>query len=547
MLSQLTLRTRLLMLLALSALGLVIAIAVASSVLRHQMIEERVGKLRAASEMLMGILTAVNSEEQSHKLTHDQAIQEIRRLSRVLKFDNGNGYINLWTSDGTIIVKGDEPAKEGQRVTARSSDGTLIIDLAQQALRNADSGVINYSYPRTGQTEPKPKIGFVVRFAPWQAITDVAIFTDDIDAAFWSSVRQLAAIGLSVLLGMLLFALWIGNDIAGSLNRLKGSMERLAEGDLAAEIAGRERADEVGQMARTVLVFQSNARSEQALREGVEQGRSLADQRRAAMDRHTQDFGVSLAGVMTKLTGSADAMRTTSAEMLAATHRTQDLATNSAESATASSQTLAGISSGVERMSASIEAISQQVVQATAAARTAVRCADATDTKVAGLAQAADRIGDVVQLIATIAGQTNLLALNATIEAARAGDAGKGFAVVAVEVKALAAQPQGDRGDRCANRDHPLRHKRNRRRRARCECSDRSGGRSCVGHRCGSRTAVVGDPGDRNQRAAGRRRHRRSGTLDARGVHGVAGRQYRGRHRTHRRRRTPRSHRNTGR
>ena len=61
-------------------------------------------------------------------------------------------------------------------------------------------------------------------------------------------------------------------------------------------------------------------------------------------------------------------------------------------------------------------------------------------TKVAGLAAAAQKVGDVVKLIKDIAAQTNLLALNATIEAARAGDAGKGFAVVAGEVKSLANQ-----------------------------------------------------------------------------------------------------------
>jgi len=76
----------------------------------------------------------------------------------------------------------------------------------------------------------------------------------------------------------------------------------------------------------------------------------------------------------------------------------------------------------------------------TTAVGEAVEQSAATDSKVGALSEAADRIGDVVQLITTIAAQTNLLALNATIEAARAGNAGKGFAVVAGEVKALAAQ-----------------------------------------------------------------------------------------------------------
>ena len=63
-----------------------------------------------------------------------------------------------------------------------------------------------------------------------------------------------------------------------------------------------------------------------------------------------------------------------------------------------------------------------------------------TNARVVELSNAAARIGDVVELITTIAAQTNLLALNATIEAARAGEAGRGFAVVAAEVKTLANQ-----------------------------------------------------------------------------------------------------------
>ena len=88
----------------------------------------------------------------------------------------------------------------------------------------------------------------------------------------------------------------------------------------------------------------------------------------------------------------------------------------------------------------SIGEISRQLATTTTIVRAAVEEAQGTNAQISALSQAAQKIGDVIKLIRTIAGQTNLLALNATIEAARAGEAGKGFAVVASEVKSLAVQ-----------------------------------------------------------------------------------------------------------
>ena len=193
-------------------------------------------------------------------------------------------------------------------------------------------------------------------------------------------------------------------------------------------------------MARALVVFKDNARHAHRLRAAADQAHALKERRQVEMDRFTQDFGTSTAGVMANLARSAATMRDTASEMSQAAQRTRDQASTVAAGTSSAATNLAAVASASEQMSASINEISQQVARATQAAQGAVQRASTTDAKVADMAELADRIGNVVRLITDIAGQTNLLALNATIEAARAGDAGKGFAVVAGEVKGLAAQ-----------------------------------------------------------------------------------------------------------
>ncbi len=166
-----------------------------------------------------------------------------------------------------------------------------------------------------------------------------------------------------------------------------------------------------------------------------------ADRRRqAALDRHTQDFGSAIAGVMNSLADSAEKMRKAAQVMAEAAGSVRKQADVTAGGAETSADQLTSVAAAVEEMTTSVAEISRQVATAAQVARDAVGRADTSQTKIRGLGEATARIGDVVRLISDIAGQTNLLALNATIEAARAGDAGKGFAVVAGEVKALATQ-----------------------------------------------------------------------------------------------------------
>ena len=244
----------------------------------------------------------------------------------------------------------------------------------------------------------------------------------------------------AILLGLGI-AVALGRSIARPIQRLADVMAVLAAGDLSTPVPAIAARDEIGVMARAVQVFKDSLQSSELLR-AEHAGLKL----QAEKDRHdgllalANTFEQSVGGIIgmvteasTRLHGAAQSM-STSAE---AASKEARIASTASAQASANVQT---VSVATEELTVSIAEINQQVTKCSHIADTAVGEAERTDATVRALAEAAQRIGDVVGLIHTIAGQTNLLALNATIEAARAGEAGKGFAVVAAEVKNLAVR-----------------------------------------------------------------------------------------------------------
>ena len=252
-----------------------------------------------------------------------------------------------------------------------------------------------------------------------------------------SLIINIASLGLGILLMLLI----VRSGITEPLSARGNVMSRLAGGTRDVESPGADRKDEVGEMARTVQVFKDNAIEVERLKaEQIAQERRAAEEKKRSMHQLADQFEGSVKGIVTTVSSSSRQLQGTAQHMSTNAEQTnrQCMAVSAAaEQASVNVQTVA---SATEELSSSVNEISRQVSESTRIAGAAVEEANRTNSTVAGLQEAADKIGAVVQLINDIAGQTNLLALNATIEAARAGDAGKGFAVVASEVKNLANQ-----------------------------------------------------------------------------------------------------------
>ena len=262
------------------------------------------------------------------------------------------------------------------------------------------------------------------------------------EAAIRDSVRiwMLIAFALSVVLVTGL-SLLIGRSISNALASMVSAMTRLAGGDFKIAIPGLGRKDEIGEMAGAVEVFKNNMIEAERLRaERLEAEQRQAEQRKADMRELANAFEGAVGEIVETVSSAATELEASANTLTKAAERSQSLATTVAAASEEASTNVQSVSSASEELTSSVNEISRQVQESSRVASEAVDQAQKTNSRVSELSKAASRIGDVVELINTIAGQTNLLALNATIEAARAGEAGRGFAVVASEVKALAEQ-----------------------------------------------------------------------------------------------------------
>lgn len=442
---RLKLRAKFALLLGLASLAVVASIALGASTLHRRMTDDRTDKLQAVVDMSIDFARQLDAEVAAQRLTQNEAVTRLRSALHAMRFDAGAGYVSVQVEEPggqyIILAHGSDPSREDKPSTAKDSDGRSIGDMIHEVLNGHDSGVISYLFPKPGQNAPLLKVAYVARFKPWKAVFLAGAYTDDLDADFRSTLWHLATVGGLILLVTLLATCLINRDITRSLSGLRNSMERLANGDLVADIPCVGRRDEVGAMARMVRVFKDSMTEAEHLRtEQEEIKRQATAEKRAALNRLAESFESKVGGLVAMLSSSSTALETTAQSMTGTANQGNQQAATVASAAEQASTGLQSVASAAEELSSSIGEISRQVAQSSIITGKAVQDAKRTDAIVRALAEGAEKIGAVVSLITSIAGQTNLLALNATIEAARAGEAGRGFAVVATEVKSLASQ-----------------------------------------------------------------------------------------------------------
>jgi methyl-accepting chemotaxis protein len=428
-------------LIGLSFIGLLGIAVLDSRELASSLKQQKQIELKHLAELALGIV----KEEHAASQKGDIAVADAqkRAMTRVAALRYGNNDY-FWINDmqPRMVMHPMKPELNGSDLSANKDPNgkALFVDFVN-VVRKDGAGFVSYEWPKPGFERPQPKLSYVVGFAPWNWVIGTGVYIDDLDAQTWASTeRSLIAAGLVLLLALGV-SMFVARGITRPLQRMTGAMKDLAGGKLDVEVPGIGRRDEVGEMADAVEVFKNNAsaRGELEAEQKETEGRAVA-RRKADMDRLANEFEGAVGQIVETVSSASSELEASAGTLTSTAERAQELTTMVAAASEEASTNVQSVASATEEMASSVNEISRQVQESARMAGEAVDQARHTNDRVGELSKAAARIGDVVELINSIAGQTNLLALNATIEAARAGEAGRGFAVVASEVKALAEQ-----------------------------------------------------------------------------------------------------------
>ena len=439
--ARMTVGRRIYALICLSFAGLLGVTFLESRELAASLHQQKEIELKHLGELALGIVKEEHAAVQKSGVSEADAQKRAMARISALRYGSNDYY---WINDmhPKMVMHPIKPEMNGSDLSSyKDPNGNLLFVDFVNAVKKDGSGFVGYEWPKPGFDKPQPKLSYVVGFAPWNWVIGTGVYIDDLKAQTWVSTQRSLIVAGVILLFMLAVSIFVARSITAPLRDMTATMNDLASGKLDIEVSGVGRGDEIGEMAKAVEVFKSNAVARQSLEveQRAAESRAVAS-RKADMNKMADDFETAVGRIVETVSLASSQLEVSASTLTATAERAQELTTSVAAASEEASTNVQSVASATEEMASSVTEISRQVQESARMANDAVGQARTTNERVSELSKAATRIGDVVELINTIAGQTNLLALNATIEAARAGEAGRGFAVVASEVKALAEQ-----------------------------------------------------------------------------------------------------------
>jgi methyl-accepting chemotaxis protein len=314
-------------------------------------------------------------------------------------------------------------------------------DLAAVLAADNDAGVIDGMHAERGYRQvaawARSRGAYDFPGLGWSVL--VRVPHDQVFAALNSTLNQIMMVVVGCALFLAVFGMALGRRIALPIRHLIENTVALADGRIL-EIAGTNRTDEIGDVARALLVFKEKLAETERLRAARDAAESSRQQRLGELYDLSDTFDKAVGSMLASVARETKQMEEAASAITDAAAGTHEQAARVASAAQRSAVDVGSVASATEELSATATEIARLVDHSSSVANEARSQAEQSSSRVAGLREGAEKIGSVIELISRIAAQTNLLALNATIEAARAGEAGKGFAVVANEVKSLANQ-----------------------------------------------------------------------------------------------------------
>lgn len=405
----------------------------------------------------------------------EETIKNLIQTIRQMRWDEGEGY--FWINDMSkpfpkMILHPTMPSLEGNVMDDAAYNCALgrnenLFSVFADICRSSGGGFVDYVWPRptaSGLSSNQPKLSYVHLYEPLGWVIGTGVYMDtvnrsidakkaSVETLIKKTLTRVTGITLSVLT-LTLIIIWVAaSQLLKRLTECTVFSEQIGSGDLTAAIM-HPGTDEIGIVARsmqnmgerlkrlvkdllttTTAIATSSGNLKDisgSLTETAREMEELSLQATTATSNTSENIR-SIAVSVSQMSHQVDAVAESSEEVSSSMKTIgQDIDNVSGSIST--------VAFAIEEMYASLHEVARNTGRGTIVTEDAEGQATITSEVVNHLGNAAKEIGQVLEMINSIAAQTNLLALNAAIEAAGAGEAGKGFAVVANEVKNLAKQ-----------------------------------------------------------------------------------------------------------